>query len=83
MKRLPTAIALVVSLAFLACNSRNTDIEASIENPATSQEEATTSTAKTSNGTKEGDTINDATRLSDGKDSVKGEVTPPAIKDVY
>jgi len=68
-----------------ACNSKTeteAGIESNIENPPTSQD---TVTDYKSPSSKDKDSkaleTNDATRMSDGKDSVKGEVTPPNVTE--
>jgi len=71
---------LFASVCAISCNSRTETeggIESDIENPPTSQDSVTSY----KNTESVGDTANmkkvDATRMSDGKDSVTGEVTPP------
>jgi len=71
---------LFASVFAIACNSKTETeggIESDIENPPTSQD----SVSSYKDSGSKGDTANmkkvDATRMSDGKDSVKGEITPP------
>lgn len=69
---------LSISLAILSCNSKNAT-GSDIENPETSQD---TISNNTSSAEKDSTLKNvDATRMSDGKDSVTGEVTPPNVKE--
>ena len=69
---------LSISLAIVSCNSKN-GTGSDIENPETSQD---TISNNTSSAEKDSTLKNvDATRMSDGKDSVTGEVTPPNVKE--
>jgi len=78
---LKSTIAMIfVAMLAVSCNKTNTtesDMESDIENATTSQDSITSDTSS--------DTANlknvDATRLSNGKDSVNGEVTPPNARE--
>ncbi|HEU4496355.1 MAG TPA: hypothetical protein VFR70_04825 [Flavobacterium sp.] len=81
---LKSVLLFSAALALQSCNSKSGNIESDIENPATSQENG----SPAGGGTAGGDTLqnndqsrNDAMRMSDGKDSVDGEVTPPNAKE--
>ncbi|MNE48281.1 hypothetical protein D3C80_1427340 [compost metagenome] len=78
------AAVLFASICLMSCNTRNSEgdgIESDIENPSTSADSATSG----GHSGRSQDTSRlknvDASRLSDGKDSVTGEVTPPNAKD--
>lgn len=79
-----TAAMLFASLCFASCNTRNSEgdgIESDIENPSTSTDSVTAAgTSGNSQDTSHLKSV-DATRLSDGKDSVEGEITPPNAKE--
>lgn len=78
------AAVLFASIFLVSCNTRNSEgdgIESDIENPSTSSDSATP-VGPTGNSQDTSQFKNvDASRLSDGKDSVSGEVTPPNVKD--
>lgn len=72
------AAGFIVALAFQSCKGSGSegDVESNIDNPPTSQE------VSPAEDTSSGDTTNpasknDAMRMSHGKDSLDGEVTPP------
>ena len=78
------AVALFAATCLVSCNTRNSEgdgIEPDIENPSTSAGSATS--GGHSGGSQDTSHLKnvDASRLSDGKDSVTGEVTPPNAKD--
>lgn len=78
------ASVLFVCFFLLSCNTRNSEgdgIESDIENPSTSTDSV--SSARASGNSQDTSQIKnvDASRLSDGKDSVSGEITPPNVKD--
>ena len=75
---IPATALLLASLLAVGCNSSGSTNGPGTENPVTSQEPAASYNA---NAGTAGDSASlknaDAGRLSDGKDSVKGEITPP------
>jgi hypothetical protein len=79
---LKAAVAMLSMFALFAtssCNGRqqNSGIESDIENPSTSPD---TVKGYKDRSTKDKDSLNDkndSRRMSDGKDSIAGEVTPP------
>ncbi|QRY55486.1 hypothetical protein [Sphingobacterium siyangense] len=81
MKSLSITKSLCLVLAYMvlaSCNSNTgRHIESDIENPKTSAD-TVQAEMSTENGAVPD---NDASRLSDGKDSVDGEVTPPNVKE--
>ena len=79
---------LATSIAFIACSPKANDksdsgIESNKEDSATSQDSISMSTDSGELQYSKGDSLKDATRLSGEKDSVKGEATPPRIKEIY
>jgi len=67
-----------VLMVLAACNTKTErNIQSDIENPKTSNDTVEAETS-TENGAVPD---NDASELSDGKDSIDGEVTPPNAKD--
>jgi len=80
---------LFASLTFFACSSKTNNEsdssgkESNIENPATTEDSIVPDADSRELKNSKNDSLNDATRLSDGKDSVKGEVTPSRIKEIY
>ncbi|MDQ7962011.1 MULTISPECIES: hypothetical protein [Flavobacterium] len=76
MSQLKTICLLLIFYSIVSCNRRKDGIESDIKNPPTSADTVLPATKP------EGDSIqNDASRLSTGKDSVKGEITPPNAKN--
>ena len=72
-------LSAVAILTAASCNSRqpNSGIESDIENPATSADTVTSYKDGSSRDSDSMNIKNNSQRMSDGKDSVAGEVTPP------
>ena len=73
-------LAFTLALALQSCNGKGNEgnMESELENTS-SAEGAPATSANTLNDTtaKQDSLKNDATKMSNGKDSVQGEVTPP------
>lgn len=78
-----TAAFAIICVMAISCNNKTTQdgIESDIENPATSQDSVTSNQQSQNNVDSTSIKINDASRMSNGKDSVTGEVTPPNAKE--
>lgn len=77
MKTLHLTLLLFTIAIMSSCNSKKSDTESSIENSETSVENATEYEEGTARNTDSMIINNNSQRMSDGKDSVEGEVTPP------